>query len=203
MANRTDVHARNVHGMNPQFLVEEILRMRIWDSLYWKEHCFALNAETLVDKAVALDHYGGAYGGNNLPTDFLCLLLKMLAIQPEREIVLEFLKNEDYRYVRLLAAFYLRLVGAPLDIYQYLEPLLNDYRRVRFRDRATGEFSVQHVDKFIDLLLTEERVCDIILPRIPTRVALEKLKKLKPRVSLLELGLPGGESELIRLVCEV
>eukprot|EP00013_Stygamoeba_regulata_P013538 CAMPEP_0177676034 /NCGR_PEP_ID=MMETSP0447-20121125/27548_1 /TAXON_ID=0 /ORGANISM="Stygamoeba regulata, Strain BSH-02190019" /LENGTH=407 /DNA_ID=CAMNT_0019184519 /DNA_START=51 /DNA_END=1274 /DNA_ORIENTATION=- len=199
MANRTDVQARNVHGMNPQFLVEEILRMRIWDSLYWKEHCFALNAETLVDKAVELDHYGGAYGGNNLPTDFLCLLLKMLAIQPEREIVLEFLKNEDYRYVRLLAAFYLRLVGSALDIYQYLEPLLNDYRRVRFRERS-GDFVVHHIDEFVDLLLTEERVCDIILPRIPSRQALEQLDKLKPRVSLLELGLPGGEAELTRLL---
>ena len=33
----------------------------------------------------------------------------------------EFIKNEDYKYVRLLGAFYLRLVGKPQEVYQYLE----------------------------------------------------------------------------------
>ena len=33
----------------------------------------------------------------------------------------------------MLGAFYMRLVGKPLDVYQYLEPLYNDYRRVRRR----------------------------------------------------------------------
>lgn len=30
-------------------------------------------------------------------------------------------------------AFYLRLVGRPLDVYQYLEPLYNDYRKVGWK----------------------------------------------------------------------
>lgn len=103
-------------------------------------------AETLVDKAMALRHVGGTYGGNKKPTPFICLILKMLQIQPEKEIIIEFIKNEDYkyvqratalcsqlvfRYVRLLGAFYLRLVGKPVEIYQYLEPLYNDFRKVR------------------------------------------------------------------------
>lgn len=33
----------------------------------------------------------------------------------------------------MLGAFYLRLVGTPADIYQYLEPLYNDYRKVKMR----------------------------------------------------------------------
>ena len=33
----------------------------------------------------------------------------------------EFIKNEDYKYVRLLGAFYLRLVGKPQEVYRYLE----------------------------------------------------------------------------------
>lgn len=35
------------------------------------------------------------------------------------------------RYLRALGAFYLRLVGTAMEIYQYLEPLLNDYRKLR------------------------------------------------------------------------
>lgn len=38
-----------------------------------------------------------------------------------------------YRYVRALGAFYLRLTGRSKEIYQYLEPLLNDYRKLRVR----------------------------------------------------------------------
>ena len=75
--------------------------------MYWKEQCFGLTAETLVDKAVALkvyhvfihrylqgnmlltflrilltivQFYGGHVGGNNMPTDFLCLLVKVCVI---------------------------------------------------------------------------------------------------------------------------
>ena len=42
MANRTDPSAVTIHGTNPQFLVEKILRNRIYGANYWKEHCFAL-----------------------------------------------------------------------------------------------------------------------------------------------------------------
>ena len=37
-----------------QNLVEYISRQRIYDSLYWKQECFGLSAERLVDKAVEL-----------------------------------------------------------------------------------------------------------------------------------------------------
>lgn len=63
----------------------------------------------------------GIYGGNLRATNFLCLTLKLLQIQPEKEIIVEFIKNEDNKYVRLLGAFYLRLVGRPLEVYEYLE----------------------------------------------------------------------------------
>ena len=46
-----------------------------------------------------LTHLGGTFGGNQQPTKFLCLVLKMLQIQPEKEIIIEFIKNEDYKWV--------------------------------------------------------------------------------------------------------
>lgn len=98
MANRTDPAAKSIRGTNPQNLVEKILRSKIYQNTYWKEQCFGLTAETLVDKAMELDHLGGTYGGNRKPTPFMCLVMKMLQIQPEKEIVIEFIKNEDYKY---------------------------------------------------------------------------------------------------------
>ena len=48
-----------------------------------------------------LKFIGGVFGGNIKPTPFLCLVLKMLQIQPEKDIVIEFIKNEDFKYVIL------------------------------------------------------------------------------------------------------
>ncbi|KAE8769503.1 pre-mRNA processing factor [Hordeum vulgare] len=111
-------------------------------------------AETLVDKAMELDHTGGTHCGNRRPTPFLCLALKMLQIQPDKEIIVEFIKNEDYKYVRVLGAFYLRLTGTVADVYQYLKPLYNDYRKIR-QKLSNGKFTLTHVDEFIDELLTK------------------------------------------------
>ena len=33
--------------------------------------------------------------------------------------------------MRILGAFYLRLTGTDVDVYRYLEPLYNDYRKLR------------------------------------------------------------------------
>ena len=48
------------------------------------------------------------------------------------------------------------------------------------------ELMVSHVDEFVDQLLTEDRVCDVILPRLMPRRTLEDLGQLEPRVSPLE-----------------
>lgn len=98
-------------------------------------------AELLVDKAMELRFIGGVFGGNIKVTPFLCLTLKMLQIQPEKEIIVEFIKNQDFKYVRVLGAFYLRLTGSSLDCYNYLEPLLNDYRKIRVQNREGGKVS--------------------------------------------------------------
>ncbi|KAG2376583.1 hypothetical protein LR48_Vigan06g101000 [Vigna angularis] len=66
-----------------------------------------------------LDHLGGTYGENRKPTPFMCLVMKMLQIQPEKEIVIKFIKNEDYKYVRILDTFYLRLTDSDIAVYRY------------------------------------------------------------------------------------
>ncbi|NWY41783.1 PR38A factor, partial [Sylvia atricapilla] len=193
MANRTVKDAHSIHGTNPQYLLEKIIRTRIYESKYWKEECFSLTAELVVDKAMELKYVGGVYGGNIKPTPFLCLMLKMLQIQPEKDIIVEFIKNEDFKYVRMLGALYMRLTGTAIDCYKYLEPLYNDYWKIKNQNR-NGEFELMHVDEFIDELLHEECVCDIILPRLQKRYVLEEAEQLEPRVSVLEEDMDGVES---------
>jgi pre-mRNA-splicing factor 38A len=61
-----------------------------------EEHCFALNSASLIDNALALTHIGGTYA-NTRPTEFMCLVLKLLQLQPEREIILEYLRAEEFK----------------------------------------------------------------------------------------------------------
>jgi len=167
MANVTDPLARSVHGKDPQNLIEYITRQKIYDSLYWKEECFGLSASDVATKATSLKALGGPYGGNNKPTRFLCLCLKMLQIQPEEGIVEEFLQNEDFKYVRALGAFYLRLTGRPAEIYELIEPLYNDFRKLRFRE--SNGWKITYMDELADELLTSDRYCGIALPHLPKR----------------------------------
>ncbi|KAG8744761.1 hypothetical protein FRC10_009526 [Ceratobasidium sp. 414] len=144
MANTTVKGALHIHGQNPQFLVEKIIRTRIWESEYWKEQCFALTGElivvphlpssnSLIDKALELNTIGGVYG-NQRPTHFICLLLKLLQIQPEKEILIEYLMADEFKYLRALAAMYIRMTFPPVEVFELLEPLLKDYRKLRLRN---------------------------------------------------------------------
>ena len=131
-----------------------------------------------------LQFVGGVYG-NIRPTEFLCLTLKLLQIQPEKEIILEYINQEDFKYLRALGAFYLRITGSAKDNYQHLEPLLNDYSKLRCKNRD-GHYILTYMDEFIDNLLREERVCDTILVRMTKRYVLEELEELEPYTSLLD-----------------
>ena len=185
---------RAVHGPNPQSIMEKIMRLRIRDSRFWKEHCFGLTADLLVDKAVRLKYFGGMMSDTNVPTPFLCLLLKMLQLTPEIAIVKELLSGgEDFKYVRLLAAYYLRMTGTPLEIYSLLEPLYRDYRKVR--KLTKGGWQLLHVDEVIHELLTQAISLNMALPKLPARALLEDAHLIGPYRSLMSADISDSEEE--------
>lgn len=196
MANRTIKDAKVVHGTNPQYLIEKIIRTRIYESRFWKEDCFGLSAADVLDKAIALRFIGGIYGGNIKPTPFLSLTLKLLQIQPDKDIIIAFIGRfgETYKYLRALGAFYFRLTATSLETWKYLEPLYNDMRKLRVMDRM-GNFSVIHMDEFVDTLLRDDRVFDVILPRISKRKVHEDANEIEPRVSSIEQDLEEEDSD--------
>ena len=172
MSNKTVNGAKTVHGSDPQLLVEKITRERIYSSLYWKEKCFGLTAETLLDRALELSSAGASYGAQQKPTEFLCLLLKLLQLQPAEEIVLTYIAAEEHKYLRLLGALYYRYVFSSLKVYSVLEPLLVDFRRIRIRQRD-GTFALKRFDELIWTMLREEKWFDCVMPRLTKRQALE------------------------------
>ncbi|THY29458.1 PRP38-domain-containing protein [Aureobasidium pullulans] len=172
-----------IRGQNPLLLFEKAVRDRIIDSYYWKEQCFGLNAATLCDRAVELSFIGGTYGIGQKPTPFLCLAFKLLQLTPEKDIILHYLRQEEWKYLRALAAFYIRLTWEPKDIYETLEGYLSDYRKLKRRTR--DGYQLSYIDQFVDDLLTKDRVCATSLWKMPSRTQLEDIDVLEPRVSAL------------------
>jgi pre-mRNA-splicing factor 38A len=93
-------------------------------------------------------------------------------------------KLGSFKYLRCLAAFYIRLAWEPVEIYTTLEPLLTDYRKIKRRLKDT--FTLTHIDQFVDDLLTKDRICATSLWKLPSRANLEDLEMLDPRESPLE-----------------
>jgi len=173
-----------IRGDNPLKLFEKPVRDRIVDSYYWKEQCFGLNAATLLDRATELNFIGGTYGVAQRPTPFLCLAFKLLQIVPDKEIIMFYLEQEEYKYLRALAAFYIRLAWEKdEEVYATLEPYLTDSRKLKRRTREG--WALTHVDDFIDDLLLKSRVCATTLPKINPRLFLEDEDRLEPRISAL------------------
>ncbi|XP_051830049.1 pre-mRNA-splicing factor 38A-like [Antechinus flavipes] len=181
--------AQHTQGTDLQYLVEKIIQIRIYESKYWKEECCGLTEELLTERAADLTSVGGVFGPNSQPTPFLCLALKMLQMQPHKVVVIEFIRNEDFEYARVLGALYMRLTGTARDFHEYLEPLYNDDRNLRVQNR-NGDFESMRTNEFIHQLLHSERICDIWLPRLQKRQVLEETGPPELPVSVL-----GEETE--------
>eukprot|EP00915_Cephaloidophora_sp_WS-2016_P000671 GHVH01000851.1.p1 GENE.GHVH01000851.1~~GHVH01000851.1.p1 ORF type:complete len:221 (+),score=26.54 GHVH01000851.1:31-663(+) len=173
MANRTDPSAKTIKGQNPQFLLARIVRNQIQQSIFWKERCFGLAADTLIDEACRLEYVAGTYGGFMKASPFLSLLLKMLQIEMQDEIIMTYLHQEPFKYLRCLAAFYIRMTSTSQQVWSTLEPFLSDHRKIRSRG-SDGSFEMISVDVFVDRLLTDRMVCTIELPAIISRINIEK-----------------------------
>jgi len=111
------------------------------------------------------------------------------------------------RYLRALAAMYIRMTFRAVEVYDLLEPLLKDFRRLRMRSMGTSlsytprnltviawiaGYTLTFMDEFVDSLLVEERVCDIILPRLQKRQILEENGDIGPRKSRLLDAMEGN-----------
>ncbi|KAL2180896.1 PRP38 family-domain-containing protein [Thermothelomyces heterothallicus CBS 202.75] len=187
------------NGLNPATIMEKAVRERIVESYFFKEQCFGVNEADIVDRVVEhVDHVGGVTGTSQRPTPFLCLAFKLLQLAPGDDILDEYLHfgGEKFKYLRALAAFYIRLTRPDRDVYVRLEPFLEDRRKLRKKGR--NGTTLTYMDEFVDDLLTKDRVCSTSLWKMRRRDILEDLDLLEPRVSplgTLEDLLEEGEEE--------
>eukprot|EP00388_Colpodella_angusta_P008148 GDKJ01022491.1.p1 GENE.GDKJ01022491.1~~GDKJ01022491.1.p1 ORF type:complete len:265 (-),score=28.30 GDKJ01022491.1:61-855(-) len=173
------------HGVDPQRLFPEIVKRKVWEDRFWKEQLFGLTAETIIDVAIKCKYIGGTHGGARHPTPFISLLLKLCQLAPEMEVIIEYIKQDEFKYLRALAAMYIRIAAKSTDVFNLLEPVLSDYRKLRVRN-LDGTFSITTMDVFIDNLLNLSHLFDVDFPHLPRRETLENSSKIELRPWLLE-----------------
>ncbi|KAH0801649.1 PRP38 family protein [Histomonas meleagridis] len=165
-------YKKSVRGTAPQHLLDPKTRHKIYNSVYWLQYCFGVNLVVFVDRAQMIKGVGGLYGHLKLPCEFLCLFLKLLELEPSRDIILYFLNTRCWqmKHLRLLAALYVRFTFPPEEVYIVLEPLLMQYNQVAIlRD---DEFQITHFDEIIHSFIHDEFWCGVSLPPLTPRVGL-------------------------------
>ena len=172
----------SIYNLN---LLEQITRTKVYNCNYWKEKCFSLTSDSLLDRVFEIQYIGGIIPTTNQPTDFLCLLVKLLQLNPKEEIINLYLDDISNKYLRALTVFYIRLTFPPIKVYTLLENLYSDYSKLRMINNK-GKFEIIHMDEFIDNLLTKESIFNIAMPQLTKRYILEDTNKLPPRKSLLD-----------------
>lgn len=167
--------------------VSAIIRDRVCESRFWKEKCFSLDADTILNRGKDLDCVGILYGASSRPTEFLCLLLKLLQIRPPIDIIQAYLlfsegyptnnaqhQSRDLRYFRALVALYVRLTATSYTVYTLLEPLYSDFRTLS-TIFPSGDFGTISMDEMIEQLLDsrQSNFLGLNIPFITTRYTLE------------------------------
>ena len=175
--------------------LELIVRNKIFNSSYWKEQCFGLNSESLIDKALALKYIGGINSSSGQPCEFVCLVMKLLQLNPKREIIEQYLSDPELKYLRALALFFVRLTFPPPQIYAVLEQFYSDHHKLRVLTHE-GKFDLLYMDEFVDMLLTDEIVLNLNLGKLVRREILEEKNELRKYVSVLEEEIRGVERRL-------
>jgi pre-mRNA-splicing factor 38A len=184
---------------NPN-LIEKIIRERIYESVFYKQHCYTAKLTDLLQKASTgnncIKYVGTTFGGNTKPTPFICFLFRLLHYpQLSLGAVVYCLDRigSEYKYVRALFALYLRMTlptvksGTGVEVYKLLEPLYQDYRKLR-RRRMDGSFDLIRMDEYIEslLLLNGKEDFPLALTPLTKREVLEEIGQLEKRVSPLQ-----------------
>jgi pre-mRNA-splicing factor 38A len=184
MSSETDYNIFKSSKKSTQ-IIDQIVRNKIYKSKYWREDLFAANEETILEKAFNLKYVAGTFGKLQQPSEFLCLILKLLQIKPDIEIILSFIENKQNKYITVLGLFYLRLIGSFQNIYLILENFYSDFRKIIYRNQ-NGNYEITYIDEIVDWLLNEEIVFSVKLPRISKRYILEKENQISSRKSELD-----------------
>lgn len=185
------------YTQNKGNLIEPIIRHRIQDSIFYKQHLYLTNESTILP--VIIDHvkYISGSDSSNRPSNFICCLFRLLELEPTKEIINVYLTQlnfNEFKYLTALTLIYIRLVFKNEDIYTIFDSYFKDFRKIRMKlknpifdlNQIPKNFKISYIDEWVDELLTKDRVIDLILPRLVSRLTLVQRGLIGPRKYYVE-----------------
>lgn len=176
---------------NKAHLLTPIVRQRIQESLFYKQHLHLANELALVPVVVNEVHFVGGTDDSGRPSPFLCCLLRMLELEPLDEIVQLYLSQNGYnefKYLTAMALLYCRMVSNGPTVYSLYDQYIEDYRKLRVQlktpkfvqDRPI-RYELSHLDEWVELLVTSDVVVDVTLPYLNPRLVYVDRGEIEPR----------------------
>ncbi|KAI5959707.1 hypothetical protein KGF57_002044, partial [Candida theae] len=135
---------RNI--LNKSYLVEPIIRHRIHDSKFYKQHLYLANESTILPIITKHVHYISGVDSMGRPSPFLQCLLRMLELEPSKEIIKVYsdqLSYNEFKYLTALTLLYIRLVYTSEEIYNIFDQHAQDYRKLRIKLKTPQFDSMQ------------------------------------------------------------
>lgn len=126
------------------------------------------------------------------PSRFLCALVRLYMLRPNREIIYEILSVKNFTYATAFAAIHVRCYWSSLDIHRVLTPLLSNYTKVRVSGvEAVGLQGYVPFDTLIETILRQPSTLSkhdktfisigcLRLPLLTKREIFEMSGKLRP-----------------------
>ncbi|KAK6460406.1 PRP38 family-domain-containing protein, partial [Scheffersomyces coipomensis] len=181
---------RNV--TNKAYLIEPIIRHRIQDSIFYKQYLYLTNEATILP--IIIDHVKFIGGTDSIgkSCQFLSCLFRLLELDPSQEIIDSYLTQlgfNEFKYLTALILIYIRITYNSSLVYSTFDKFGQDFRKLRIKLKSPEfnkfgipiNFKLTYMDEWIDDLLVNERVVNIILPRLTPRITLVENGLIEPK----------------------
>ncbi|KAK9838529.1 hypothetical protein WJX81_005763 [Elliptochloris bilobata] len=184
------------HGSTATYNVESVLRKNIMDSEYFRDTCLKLNtwAEVVDEifytvKDVEPWMSGNARGASSA----FCLLYRLFTLVPSKQEVKALLDHVDSPYIRAIGFLYLRYVGNPRTLWDWVQPYVRDTEEIA----PSPEGKNVSMGAYVRDVFLEQYYFETIFPRIPKPVQDDFVSKLTamglPSRALGNAGQGGGD----------
>lgn len=187
------------YTINKSNLIEPIIRHRIQDSLFYKQYLYLSNEATILPIIIEHVHYIGGTDSSNRPSTFISCLFRLLELEPSKEIIKTYLTQLDFnefKYLTALTLIYIRLTYPSQEVYSIFDQYFQDFRKLRIKlktpvfdsQKLPIHYKITFIDEWVDTLLVNERVIDLMLPRLIPRTTLVERGQLAPRQYYIDIS---------------
>jgi len=166
----------SVWGNGQTMNLPSIVHLNIQSSPYFKDLYRIKTYHEVLDEIYAKVEYLEPFipGLVNVPSTAFCLLYKCFTLKLTENQIQGMLNHTDSPYIRGIGFLYLRFSTPPEQLFSWFSDFFNDEEEIYLRQK-TGPSTV---GVFVRQLLTEQRFCDVIIPRIPVPIQREIEKNL-------------------------